>query len=94
MDKKKRNLCISTILIILAVVFTILTKVVDVNTVEATGSEIGFSTINQSVFETIGVNNIWYDITKLLGVVAILIAVGYGIVGLIQVIKRSQAPFK
>ncbi len=90
MDKKKRNLWISTILIILAVIFTILAKVVDVNTVEKTGSEIGFSTINQAFFNTIGVNDIWYDITKILGVVAILIAVGYGVVGLIQFIKRKS----
>ena len=46
MNKKKRNFFISTILILLAVVFTILVKVVDVKQVGVNGTSIGFATVN------------------------------------------------
>ena len=51
MNKKKRNFVISTILIILAVVFTILVKVVDVKYVGVNETSIGFATLNQFVFK-------------------------------------------
>ena len=50
MNKEKRNFFISTILILLAVVFTILVKVVDVKQVGVNGTSIGFATVNQFVF--------------------------------------------
>lgn len=90
MNKKKRNFLISTILILLAVVFTILVKVVDVKQVGVNGSSIGFATLNQLVFKTTGVNMIWYHITDWLGLVPIFMAMVYGLIGLIQLIKRKN----
>ena len=58
MNKEKRNFLISTILILLAVVFTILVKVVDVKQVGVNGTSIGFANVNQFVFKTTGVNMI------------------------------------
>ena len=87
---KKKNFCISTILILLAVVFTILVKIVDVKQVGVNGTSIGFATVNQFVFETIGVNMIWYHVTDWLGLVPIFIAMEYGLIGLIQLIKRKS----
>ena len=90
MNKKKRNFFISTILILLAVVFTILVKVVDVKQVGVNGTSIGFATVNQFVFESIGVNMIWYHITDWLGLVPIFVAMVYGLIGIIQLIKRKS----
>ena len=90
MNKKKRNFFISTILILVAVVFTILVKVVDVKQVGVNGTSIGFTTINQFVFETIGVNMIWYHITDWIGLVPIFIAMVYSLIGFIQLIKRKS----
>ena len=90
MNKKKRNFLISTILILLAVVFTILVKVVDVKQVGVNGTSIGFATLNQIVFKTTGVNMIWYHITDWLGLVPIFMAMAYGLLGLIQLIKRKR----
>ena len=87
---KKRNFFISTILILLAVLFTILVKVVDVKQVGVNGSSIGFATLNQLVFKTTGVNMIWYHITDWLGLVPIFMAMVYGLIGLIQLIKRKS----
>ena len=90
MNKKKRNFFISTILILLAVVFTILVKVVDVKPVGVNETNIGFATINQFVFKTIGVNMIWYHITDWLGLVPIFMAMAYALIGFIQLIKRKS----
>ena len=90
MNKKKRNFFISTILILLAVVFTILVKVVDVKQVGVNETSIGFATVNQFVFESIGVNMIWYHITDWLGLVPVFMAIVYGIIGFIQLIKRKS----
>ena len=90
MNKKKRNFFISTILILLAVVFTILVKVVDVKQVGVNGTSIGFATLNQFVFKTTGVNMIWYHITDWLGLVPIFMTMAYALLGLVQLIKRKS----
>ena len=90
MNNKKRNFFISTILILLALVFTILVKVVDVKPIGVNESSIGFASFNQVVFKTIGVNMIWYHITDWLGLVPIFIAMVYAFIGFIQLIKRKN----
>ena len=90
MNKKKRNFFVSTILILLAVVFTILVKVVDVKQVGVNETTIGFATLNQFVFKTTGVNMIWYHITDWLGLVPIFMAMAYALLGLVQLIKRKS----
>jgi len=90
MNNKKRNFFISTILIFLAVVFTIFVKVVDVKPIGVNESSIGVASVNQVVFKTIGVNMIWYHITDWLGLVPIFIAMIYAFIGFIQLIKRKN----
>lgn len=87
---KKGNLVISIILILLAIIFTILVKNVDVNTLGANGSNIGFSTLNRFVFDNIGVNMTWYNITNCLGIISIIIALAYVLIGLVQLVKRKN----
>ena len=90
MNSKKRNFLISSILILVAIGFTILVKLVDVKQVGVNNTEIGFATINQFVFKSIGVNMIWYHITDWLGLVPIFLAIAYALIGLIQLIKRRS----
>ena len=90
MNNKKRNFFISTILILLAVVFTIFVKVVDVRPIGVNESSIGVASVNQVIFKTIGVNMIWYHITDWLGLVPIFIAMIYAFIGFIQLIKRRS----
>ena len=88
--EQKRNFFISTILILLAVVFTILVKVVDVKAIGGNGTDIGFTSLNQLVFKITGVNMIWYHITDWLGLIPVFMAIIYAFVGLIQLIKRKS----
>ena len=90
MKKGKSNFLVSTILILLAIVFTILVKVVDVQSAGVNGTSIGFATINMLVFKTIGVNMVWYHITDWLGFIPIFIAMVYAIIGVVQLVKRKS----
>ena len=87
---KKRNFFISAVLMLVAVIFTIFVKVVDVRAIGANESCVGVAAVNGVVFNTIGVNMTWYHITDLLGIIPIFIAMGYAFVGLIQLIKRKS----
>ena len=90
MNNKKRNFLVSTIFILLAVVFTIFVKVVDVKPIGANETSIGVASVNQVVFKTIGVNMIWYHITDWLGLVPIFMAMIYAFIGFCQLVKRKN----
>jgi undecaprenyl-diphosphatase len=90
MDKKKRNYIISGVLILVAIVFTILVKFIDVKAVGASCSDIGFATINKFIFDLIGTNDLFYTITEYLGYVPLLLVMFYGLVGLKQLVKEKN----
>ena len=90
MKKGKSNFLVSAILILSAIVFTILVKVVDVKQVGVNETSIGFATVNQFVFKTTGVNMVWYHITDWLGLVTIFMAMVYSLIGCVQLIKRKS----
>ena len=90
MNSKRKKFFFSAILILLAIGFTVLVKVVDVKQVGVNETSIGFATVNQFVFNFFGVNMIWYHITDWLGLVPIFMAISYALIGLIQLIKRKS----
>lgn len=87
---KKRNIIISIILIAVAIIFTILVKTFDVKNVGLNETELGFSTINKQVFETIGENSICKTITDIIGYFSLALVFFYGVVGLYQLINRKS----
>jgi len=88
MSNKKKYCLIGTILI--ALLFTILVKVVDVRQIGVNGTSIGFAIVNQFVFDALGVNMMWYYITDWLGVIPVFISIGYAFIGFSQLIKRKS----
>ena len=74
----------------LALLFTILVKVIDVKTVGLQGTELGFSTINKFVFKTLGENKFWYQISEWVGLIPIFMAACYGMTGIIQLKRRKS----
>lgn len=90
MKLKKKNIIISICLIILSVIYTILVKYVDVAPIGPKSSSVGFSTLNKFVFNFLGRSNIWYNITEVLGMISILIALFYALIGLYKLIKNKS----
>ena len=87
---KKRNLIITILLLVSSIIFIVLLKRVDIKCDAVNNSCIGFATINQFIFDKIGVNMTWYTITDWLGIIPILMSMVYAIVGLKQLIKRKS----
>lgn len=62
----------------------------DVDSIGPEGTSIGMSHLNQFVFRLFGENMLWYHITELLGIVAILTALAFALTGFIQLVKRKS----
>lgn len=90
---KKKNLkyfILSGFCFLIFVIYTICVKFVDVAQIGPNNSSVGFSTINNFVHNLFGVNFTIYNITDWGGVVALIPAVVFAIVGLVQWIKRKS----
>ena len=72
------------------IIFTILVKVIDVQALGAQGSLIGFASLNLSVNQLLGINHFCYLITQLFGILAILAAALFAVMGFVQLIKRRS----
>ena len=68
----------------------LLVSFVDVQTVPATGMEMGLSHINFAFSNLIGVNPLLYKLTTVLGIFLILVVVWFGLKGLMQLIHRKS----
>ena len=90
MKKLNKSLIVGISLFVAFALFTILVKVVDVSAVGPLGSKVGFSALNDAVFDAFGKSEAWYHITEALGIVALLVAAGFAVFGLVQIIKRKS----
>lgn len=91
LDKmKKKSIIYAIIFTILALVFTVLIKIIDVKEVGPNASAVGFSTWNLAVHEMFGFNESLYKITEILGYIMFVFIAGYALVGFIQIIKRKS----
>lgn len=88
--KNKKNIVICCLLIVISIVYTLLVKYVDVNAIGPNNSLVGFSGINKFASNLIGVNMIFYKLTKYLGYLAILLAFNFVLLGILQLYKRKK----
>ncbi len=72
------------------VIWTLLIKFVDVQAIGPENSLVGFATLNGAVQSKLGFNGFWYELTKLFGYFALIVAAGFACAGLIQLIKRKS----
>ena len=86
----KKNFFISALFISLFIIWTLLLLCIDVRPIGPRESLVGFSSMNSYVHNLIGVNFTLYNITDWLGLVPFCFIISFGIIGLIQWIKRKN----
>ena len=91
MNKKQKALIsLSTVFIILFIIWTVLVKFVDTAPIGPQRSSVGFSHLNEYIRNLIGVNMTLYKVTDWLGILPLLIASGFAVLGLTQLIARKR----
>ena len=89
-DKGKRELMSGLVLLAGFIVWTVLIRHIDVQRAGPGGTEIGFASFNVWFHRMTGVHMSIYTITDWLGLVPIFICMGFGLLGLVQWIKRRS----
>lgn len=72
------------------VLWTFLLGHIDVAPIGPCGSEVGFSTINGFIHKTLGVNMKLYTLTDWLGLLPIGVALGFAVLGFVQLLQRKS----
>ena len=87
---KKKNLIICVILALIAFIYTLLVKYVDVQAIGPNGSSVGFAGINKAISGLLGTHMSLYKLTEYLGYLALLFAFNYALIGILQLFKRKS----
>ena len=87
---KRKSFLTGGILLLGFALWTILIQTVDVQPVGVNGTSVGFAAVNTWFHRMTGVHMSIYTITDWLGLVPIAICMGFGILGLMQWIRRKS----
>ncbi|MGN1164633.1 MAG: phosphatase PAP2 family protein [Candidatus Ornithospirochaeta sp.] len=87
---KKNKLLEASAMTVLAVVFTLLVKSVNVMAVSATGSTVGFGSVNIPFASLFPFNGTVYKVSEYLGYVAMVPVAFFAVMGLVELIKRRS----
>ena len=89
-DTRKRDLLAGIVLVAAFALWTVAIRLIDVQNAGPLGSEVGFATINVWFHRLTGVHMLIYTITDWLGLVPIIICMCFGVLGLVQLVKRRS----
>ena len=91
MDRiKRKGFLWSGILLPAFILWTILIRTVDVQPVGVNGTKVGFASVNTWFHRLTGVHMGLYTATDWLGLVPIAVCIGFGLLGLMQWIRRKS----
>ncbi len=90
MKRKREFYLLSAIHALLFVLMIVLVKFVDVAAIGPNGSTIGLSHINNAVHNLFGVQMFWYQVTKVTGILALLMCVFFAGLGAYQLYQTKD----
>lgn len=88
--KKKSVLNAAVVMLTAFVLWTAIVCFVDVKSIGPETSSVGLATINGAFHKLTGVNMVLYNITDWLSIIPIVLAAGFALLGLVQLIKRKS----
>ena len=88
--QNQKNLYVAVCMLVLFVLWTVAVRLIDIKAIGPQGSTVGFATLNLLVHKFTGVHMSLYTITDWLGIVPFVFVIGFGILGLVQWIKRKH----
>lgn len=86
----KKNLTFSLVSLSVFVLWTVAVSFIDVKSIGPQNSSVGLASLNSLVHNLTGVNFTLYTITDWLGLVPVAVCMGFGILGLYQLIRRKS----
>ena len=87
---RRKELLAGIVLLAAFALWTVLIRHIDVRNAGPNGTEIGFAEINVWFHRLTGVHMLIYTITDWLGLVPIIICMCFGLLGLVQLVKRRS----
>lgn len=91
MNRDNRKYFVGALCLLAAfALWTLLVRIVDVQPIGPRESVVGFATMNAFIHNIFGVNITLYTITDWLGLVPIIVAFGFAVLGLAQLINRRS----
>ena len=89
-QNKKKHLWMGIWFLLVFLLWTALIRSVDVQAAGPTGTKVGFAAFNLWFHHLTGVHMTLYTITDWLGLVPIAVCLGFGVVGVFQLIRRRS----
>lgn len=88
--RNQKNIYVTLGLLASFVLWTIAISSLDVQEIGPNGSAVGFAALNGFVHKLTGVHMVLYTITDWLGLVPLCFALGFALLGLVQLIQRRS----
>ena len=80
---------VAGVLLAAFLILTLLLTCVDMREAGESGAKVGFATLNEAVFEALGQNALCLTLSELCGTLMLAAVGAFGVVGLVQVIRRK-----